>query len=269
MPIRVDYHTHTRLCKHAEGEPSEYLAAAAAKGLIEYGFSDHFPAPANFDSSSRMEPSQYPEYRALVKAAQANPPPGLAVRYGAEVDWVRGRMDEVYDLLAGEDFDYLIGSIHYVGDFGFDNDANIPAWAKPGTADHVWDAYGDLLLEMVGSGKFDVIGHIDLPKKFGCYPKSMDKFLARAEAALESAARLGVVMEINAGGLRKPVKEAYPSLELLKLARAKGVLITFGSDCHCPADVASGFDVAENLARAAGYQEYQRFDKRRHVPYHF
>jgi histidinol-phosphatase (PHP family) len=105
------------------------------------------------------------------------------------------------------------------------------------------------------------MAHPDLPKKFGFRPKGdltpiFDRFLT-------ACADNGTAIEISTAGLHKPCAEIYPSLEFLKLARARGVGITFGSDAHQPRHVGRDFDKAVALARAAGYAEFCRFAKRR------
>jgi histidinol-phosphatase (PHP family) len=70
-------------------------------------------------------------------------------------------------------------------------------------------------------------------------------------------------MELNTAGLRKPVGEIYPTIEILRKARKHGVQITFGSDAHAPAEVAANFAEAVALARECGYDSYATFESRR------
>ena len=116
----LDYHIHTDLCRHAQGAPDNYVKTAIKRGLGEIGFSDHCPWPAGFDMKSRMAISDFPQYKKILSGLREKFP-SLPIKYGLEVDWVPGRMDEVWDSLDKEEFDYLIGSIHHVGDFPFDN----------------------------------------------------------------------------------------------------------------------------------------------------
>ena len=166
----ADLHTHTSLCKHADGTPEEYFENACKRGLSYLGVSDHIPWPAGYDTSSRMNPEQYSEYRSIVRrlreSAENTP---VKVLYGIELDWVPGRMDEVSREIQEEPFDYLIGSIHYVGDFAFDNPYEIEKCDSIGV-DHVWTRYAGLMCEFVQNFKFDIMGHADLPKKFGHRP---------------------------------------------------------------------------------------------------
>ncbi len=264
--LPADYHIHTFLCKHAEGQPEAYLQHAFECGLDEIGLSDHCPWPEGFDQESRMYVSEYAQYREIVKKLQNNEL-GITVRYGLEIDWVPGRMNEVLPNLENEKFDYLIGSIHHTGEFPFDHPATIPVWNSPGMPDKVWNEYAEQLYDMVSHASINIIGHIDLPKKFAIYPPSLDNFMDKMSIILKKAAERGIAMEINSSGLRKPAREVYPSMGILKLAKEKGVKICFGSDAHGPSQVAADFTTSIALAKEAGYKNYLRFANRKPLDY--
>jgi histidinol-phosphatase (PHP family) len=126
----------------------------------------------------------------------------------------------------------------------------------------VWSAYFERLAKAARSGLFQIIGHADLPKKFGlrptqdCRPLYQHFVLAAAEA--------GCAMELNTAGLRKECHEIYPCAALVQLARQKQVPITFGSDAHAPEEVGLNFAEALALARTAGYAQACRFNRRQH-----
>ncbi len=259
----ADLHTHTKLCNHAGGESAEYLKRAMDAGLRWFGISDHFPAPSGYDSEFRMLPLEYSRYREIVRRSQEEAEgSGMEVLYATEFDYVPGRMREVYDLLDREDFDYTIGSVHYVDGFAFDDPAKIPEWQKRGV-DAVWTRYTELLCEFVTGFHFEIMAHADLPKKFGFFPTDTASFLMRMRSVFEIAARKDVCLELNTAGLRKPVHEIYPSLELLKLAKDAGMRITFGSDAHAPIEVAAGLKEAVELAVAAGFRSHVIFRRRK------
>ena len=117
----------------------------------------------------------------------------------------------------------------------------------------VWSAYFERLTQAAETGFFEIIGHADLPKKFGHRPTAdctplYEKFLSAAK-------KNNCAIELNTAGLRKDCKEIYPSREILGLAFQKGVPITFGSDAHAPEEVGMNFAEAIRLARSVGYQE--------------
>ena len=142
-PRRADLHTHTALCKHASGLPEEYLASAERAGLAYLGVSDHFPAPAGYDAEFRMAPADLPRYLGIVRSLREQAEGGpVRVLAAAEFDYVPGRMDEVFAALAPvrNEFDYLLGSVHYVGEFAFDDPDKLDEWPRYGV-DAVWDGY--------------------------------------------------------------------------------------------------------------------------------
>ena len=261
MPRRADLHTHTALCKHASGAPEEYLAAARKAGLAYLGVSDHFPAPAGYDAAFRMAPAELPRYfgilESLREAAKDSP---LRVLAAAEFDYVPGRMDEVFSALAPlrPKFDYLIGSVHYVGDFAFDDPDKLDEWPSFGI-DAVWDGYLADLKAFVELGGFNVLAHSDLPKKFGFRHSDPGSVLRRMTDIYECAASKGICLELNTAGLRVAANEIYPAPDLLRAAFRAGMKITLGSDAHKPAQVAYAFDDAAELARSVGWTMHTAF----------
>lgn len=261
----LDYHTHTYLCKHADGAPEEYLAAAEKAGLQELGVSDHCPWPSGYDPKWRMKASEYPIYQDIIKKLRESKSK-VQIKYGIEIDWVPGKMRETYENLAKHDYDYVIGSIHYIEDFPFDNPETLPVWQIEGKAEWIWESYFKLMLDYVSEAKFDIIGHFDLPKKFGKHSPKSDKITQYINDILTAAADNKIAIEINTSGLRKPVTEIYPSFEILKKAAAKGIMLTFGSDAHHPNDIAANFADAILMAKEAGFAHYHSFTKRVPTP---
>lgn len=258
---RADLHTHTALCKHASGTPEEYLAAARKAGLAYWGVSDHFPAPAGYDAAFRMTPDDLPRYLGILDSLrEAAKGSGLQVLAAVEFDYVPGRMDEVFAALdpLRPKFDCLIGSVHYVGDFAFDDPDKLADWPRYGV-DAVWDDYLTGLKAFVELGGFNVMAHSDLPKKFGFRPSNYENVLRRMTDIYECAAAKGICLELNTAGLRVAADEIYPSPELLRAAFRAGMKITLGSDAHKPEHVAYGFDQAAELARSVGWTMHTAF----------
>ncbi len=251
---------HTPLCRHAVGEPVDYAAAAVAAGLDEIGFSDHSPMERDDFDNWRMYASQLDAYVASVEEARRRFPQ-LAIRLALEVDYLPGQEDWIRSLAARHAWDYLIGSVHYLANnWDFDNPEKLSRW-KERDVWETWSLYYERLADSARSGLFDVIGHADLCKKFCFRPDRSPTPLYAT--FLDEAAASGVAMELNTAGLRKDCREIYPSLELLRMARARDIPITFGSDAHAPGEVGADFPAALALARQAGYTEYLRFQQRR------
>ena len=251
---------HTPLCRHATGEPTEYASHALQAGLREIGFSDHSPMRADDFDDWRMRFDQLDEYVVKVRQAQRDHP-GLTIKLALEVDYLPGHEAWIRELAARHPWDYLIGSVHYVSDaWAVDNPYKLSEW-KNRDAFEVWSIYFERLTMAAASGLFEIIGHADLPKKFGFYPQQdcaplFERFLDAAKVA-------NVAVELNTAGLRKDCREIYPSRRFVELMFQKDIPITFGSDAHAVGEVGMNFAEAMELARAVGYTKSRRFTQRR------
>lgn len=259
----TDYHTHTPLCRHAEGTPEEFVRMALVRGIREYGIADHAPMPDEPFDDWRMEYAQLPEYFDWIDAAREAAPADLAVRAGLECDWITGMEKWTAHLAGLYDWDYLIGSVHYLGGkWDFDNPLWIPRWEKI-NVEEVWTEYWKAYTDMVRSGLFDIMGHADLVKKFGFVPEGdLRRFY---EPAVEAMADTGAVLEINTAGWNKPCDEAYPAPGFLRLACEAGVPLVINSDAHEPEEIGQNFEKAREWALEAGFTELVRFRKRKYT----
>jgi histidinol-phosphatase (PHP family) len=245
-----DYHVHTHLCGHAEGEPAAYVERAIALGMTKMGIADHLPMFARWEAGLTMTMEQLDGYVTRVRALAAWYPE-IDILLGVEADYMEETEERVGELLARYDFDYVIGSVHFLSDgFGFDQSRNMHEIVARGV-DAVYRESYRLMARAAGPGLFNVVGDLDLPKKCGHRPD---------DAAAIAAA--GIAVEINTSGWRKPVGEVYPAAALLASAAALGIPLTFGSDAHVPADVGADFDRAVGLARVAGYAATLRLSDR-------
>ncbi|MCX6073951.1 MAG: histidinol-phosphatase [Campylobacterales bacterium] len=243
--MKIDLHNHTILCNHATGTVDSYVEAAIACGTEYFGLSDH--APMNYDYEYRMSFEQMDIYEQWVRNAQERYSDKITVLLGYEVDYLAGYMDE---RVLKRPCDYLIGSIHFIDEWGFDNPEYI---AKYNTMDMdtLYKRYFDLVETMAKSGNFDIVGHLDLLKVFKFFPKTDIRLLAKD--ALKAIKKANMTVEINVSGLRKPVTQAYPSPLLLEAIAELEIPITFGSDAHRPDQVGMFTDQAQALACSAGY----------------
>jgi histidinol-phosphatase (PHP family) len=259
MALPPDLHMHTPLCRHAVGEPVEYARRALETGLTEIGFSDHSPMQRDDFDDWRMRNDQLDEYVGKVRKAQHDFPQ-LTIRLALEVDYLPGHEDWIRDLAARHPWDYFIGSVHYVSDtWAVDSPYKLSEWKNRDTFE-VWSTYFERLTMAAETGFFEIIGHADLPKKFGHRPTRDCTPLY--ETFLSAAKKHNCAIELNTAGLRKDCKEIYPSREILQLAFQKGVGITFGSDAHAPGEVGMDLSQAIQLARDVGYKESCCFAQR-------
>ena len=191
------------------------------------------------------------------------------LRLGIEADFIRGREQQIAELLAACDFDYVVGSVHFVGRDG-DTDGFVAvdmeehgAWRAGWSAEELWRAYFQTLGEAARSGLFDILAHPDLVKVFGSgHPPPEGDLRRFYELAIEGIAESGIAVEVSTAGLRKPAGEIYPSPAFLEMALQAGAQVALSSDAHAPEDIGAGYDRAVELLREAGVDELCVFERR-------
>jgi len=281
----VDSHVH--LQPHGERPPvtreriERYLDVARERGVEQVAFTEHL---FRFEEAYKLlhgwwdADRAHPELSAVaaaywgddvsmgvadyVRVIEEAKSAGLPVLLGLEMDWLPGRADELRQFLAPYDWDIVLGSVHWIGSWGFDSttsDLDRAEWERRDT-DGVFDDYAALLRELASAGLCDVLAHPDLPKLFGHRPTS---FTPLHSAIVEAAQAGRCAVEINSNGYNRVVAEPYPALPVLERARAAGLSITLASDAHQPEQVGQRFDDLADLAARAGYQEFVSFRERR------
>ena len=255
----VDCHVHTARCGHGTGSVAEYVACARSRGLSGIALTEHLPLPDDLDPSRvySMPATDLPAYCREVEGEMVD---GVRVAVGVEADWLPARLDYVRDLLASQQWDVVLGSVHFIDSWAFDDPSLVAEWDRH-DVDATWERYFDLLIDAACSRMFDVMAHPDLIKKFGHRPAS-DPDLLYDEAA-RAFAEAGVAAEVSTAGLRKPVGELYPGDAFLLALRRHNVPVTLGSDAHAPSEVGYCFDEARTALRAAGYERLAWFEARK------
>jgi len=252
--MRVDLHNHTPLCNHAKGTIDAYIEAAISHKTEYFGFSDH--APMDFDPAYRMKFSDMQAYEKSVRDAKERYHDKINILLGYEVDFLEGHMDA---RVLNAKVDYLIGSVHFLGTWGFDNPAFIDTY-KNRDIDEIYKEYFASIEALAKSNHFDIIGHLDLIKVFDFHPKTDVRLLAAD--AIKAIKKADMVVELSVAGYRKPVKEAYPSDALLELIAEAEIPITFSSDAHHPKQVAFKSEQIESKAKEYGYRQCATFQER-------
>ena len=257
-----DYHTHNALCRHATGDPVDYVRTARQVGLAEVGISDHSPMPTEIDDW-RMLLEDFPRYVDLVSEARVAFP-DYPVRLGLEVDFLAGHEPWIEKLAGMADFDYLIGAVHYISPgWDIDNPKHLSRWAESDVMD-VWERYWRAYTACVRSGLFDYFAHPDLAKKFKHRP---DVDLRRFyEPAIQAAVDMGgAAFEINTAGRYKDIEEFYPALPFLEMMADAKLPVLISSDAHDPSHVGRDFEEALALVKAVGLKTTLRFEGRRRI----
>ena len=249
----IDLHNHTPLCNHATGDMQEYVNEAIKKGIKVFGFSDH--APMNFDKKYRMKFEEMQKYENEVLKLKEKYKDKIKILLGYEVDFT----PMVDEKVLQREVDYLIGSVHFLDNWGFDNPEFIKEWENR-DVDDIYNEYFSKIIELANSKLFDIVGHLDLIKVFGYKPKKI-----KIEKVLEAIKDNNLTIEINTAGLRKPVKEIYPSIPILEKIKKYEIDITFGSDAHSPQQVGLNLQEAINIAKQIGFKKAVYFEKREKI----
>jgi histidinol-phosphatase (PHP family) len=252
----IDCHIHTERCGHGTGTVAQMVGAAVFRGLSGIVMTEHLPLPTELDPTNHLSmPCEQLEPYAEEVREQAARVKGLDIVLGAEADWLPGReqyAEEVRAAAAELGVAVLLGSVHFIEEWAFDDPHNLDEWDAR-DIDTVWEEYFAQWCEAAESGLFDVMAHPDLVKKFGHRP-NFDPCGLYDEAAA-AAARGGVLIEVSTAGLRKPVGELYPGPELLASFRERGVGATVGSDAHATDEVGYHIEDAYRALADAGYEE--------------
>ena len=252
--MRLDYHMHT-IYSDGRSDLSEYVAEAEKKKIDEIGFSDHIYLEKRQWS---MDHANLPKYFGIIGTLKSKSQ--ISIKTGLEVDFIPDQMDSLMHLIRQWNPDYLICSVHHIGNWLLDSEREIEEW-KRRNVDQVYTQYFNLVQAMAKTQLFDIVGHLDLAKKFNHCP--MTDLTDLMHRTVETIGKSGMCVEVNTSGLRRPCREIYPSEKLLKMCFDNGIPITFGSDAHSPEDVGSGLDQAVGLVRRVGYDEITRFAQRR------
>jgi histidinol-phosphatase (PHP family) len=271
----TDYHVHLRsdelsatAAEHFTAANAErYRAAASERGIAELGVSEHV-----YRFTQALEIWQHPfwrenatddldDYCALVREH-------TDLRLGVEADYIPGREERIAALLEARDFDYVVGSVHFVGRHGSDQFVAVDmeeygAWRAGWSTEELWRAYFQALGEAAASGLFDVLAHPDLVKVFGPGRPPPEGDLRRFyELAMEGIESSGIAVEVSTAGLRKPVREIYPAPEFLEMCVSAGADVALSSDAHAPEDVGADYERALALLEDAGVSELSVFERR-------
>jgi histidinol-phosphatase (PHP family) len=266
----TDYHLHLR--PDGEGTAAEayftaanaerYREAAAERGIAELGVSEHV-----YRFTAALDVWQHPLWQHWARddldAYASFVREETDLRLGIEADFVSGREDRMANLLDAHEWDYVVGSVHFLGDFAVDIDDETDVWRHETSPDRIWRRYFETLARAAATGMYDVIAHPDLVKVWGRGRPAPDRDPRfYYEPAVEAIAEAGAAMELSTAGLRKPAGELYPSRALLEMAVDAGIPIALSSDAHVPGDVGRDYDAAVAALEAAGVRELCVFERR-------
>lgn len=250
--ILFESHSHTPLCKHADGDPTEYAAVAQQRGLKGLIVTCHNPMPNGFSARVRMREDQFDQYVDLVAQTRQQWAGRIDVRLGLEADYFEGHEEYLEKQLQSADFHFVLGSVHpQIDEFReryWDNDLI-----------EVQRTYFRLLAQAAETRLFDSIAHPDLIKNFTSKVWQPEMIMDDIRASLDRIAASGVAMELNTSGVNKTISEMNPFPTMLDEMRLRNIPVTLGADAHQPHRVADGYESAMELLSDAGYSHVSIF----------
>lgn len=268
--LLTDYHVHmAETGGYSIPYLKEYIKKAQEKGIKELGFSEHayfFYETKQILSNPWVDGRRhlhFADYQEFFDEAQQE---GLQIKMGIEMDYTPGKEKEMADFINQHPFDYVIGSVHWIKDWGIDLDIHKDEYEKRDLKE-VYEQYYDQIVTLAESRLFDFVGHIDLIKIFSYKPDDEAFIHEQYDRIVKALADSGTCIEISTAGLRKPVGEIYPDPVLLKKCYDAGVEIVISSDAHAPEHIGYAYDEAIELARSVSYTEIQTFTNRKKTAY--
>jgi histidinol-phosphatase (PHP family) len=268
--VLTDYHVHLRPDDpgtHAEtyftpGNAEHYREVATERGVQELGVAEHvhrFTAALDVWQHPFWRQNAVDELDRYVGFVREE----TDLKLGIEADYIAGREDRMGNLLEAHEWDYVVGSVHFLGNHAVDIDDETDVWKHETTAERVWRRYFEALAQSALCGLYDIIAHPDLVKIWGSGRPLPEKDLRFFyEPAVEAMLDADVAMEVSTAGLRKPVGEIYPARALIEMAVDGGVPIALSSDAHRPEQLAYGYEQAVELLTDCGVKEIAVFERR-------
>ena len=265
----TDYHVHLR--PDGEDTPFErymnsenaavYRDRASEKGIAELGVAEHiyrFTAALDVWDHQLWKDESGDDIDAYCEFVRTS----TDLKLGIEADFIPGREEQMRDLLDARDWDYVIGSIHFIGDGALDY-AKYDVWNSGRSPEKVWATYFEWLGELAATGMYDVLAHPDLVKHWGRERPVPEGDLRRFyELAIEKIADSGIAIEVSTAGLRKPIGELYPSMQFLQMCVEAGNPVALSSDAHVPDQLGYEYGRALDYLEEAGVTEICVFEKR-------
>jgi histidinol-phosphatase (PHP family) len=267
--LLTDYHVHLRP-DQGDNRPERFFTAANAqryretaseRGIAELGVAEHV-----YRFTAALDVWQHPFWRRHahddLDAYCGFVREQTDLRLGIEADFVPGREDRMATLLESQEWDYVIGSVHFLRDHSIDTE-EYSVWAAGESPERVWRRYFATVAEAARSGLYDIMAHADLVKVWGPRAPRPEGDLRRYyEPAVEAFAEAGVAIELSTAGWRKPVGEQYPAAALLELAVEAGCAIALSSDAHTPDELGFEYERAVELLEQVGVREIAVFERR-------
>ena len=266
--LKIDFpgfNSHYSLHNHSDWSDGQDTLEAMCRGAKDagiplFGMSDHWvaaPKPGMNSETWSMKLERLPEYIKTLKQLRSElEDESFKLLIGVEADYFHENHTEVFEKLNSIGLDYLIGSVHYSDIFPIDHDASDWQGLSQAKIDEIWTIYWEKLIAAAEFGQFDILGHLDLPKKFAYLP-SFD-YTPMALKVLDAAQKTDKAIELNTAGWDKPCQEQYPSNLLLKEAFQRHIPVVISADAHAVSQLTRHFEKAEKLCKIQSETNWSR-----------
>ncbi|MFL5895637.1 MAG: histidinol-phosphatase [Thermoleophilaceae bacterium] len=265
----TDYHVHLRP-DDTDATPERfftrenaerYREVASERGIAELGVAEHV-----YRFRQALDVWDHPFWRTYavddLDAYCGFVRDETDLRLGIEADFIPGREDRIANLLDGRDWDYVVGSVHFVGDRSLDTE-EFSVWDSSESPDRIWRRYFETVAEAADTGLFDILAHPDLVKVWGRDRPQPDGDLRRFYYQLiEAIADVDVSLEVSTAGWRKPVDEIYPAPAFIEMALDAGKPLALSSDAHVPDQLGYRYPDAVELLESLGVNEVAVYERR-------
>jgi histidinol-phosphatase (PHP family) len=267
--LLTDYHLHLRPDERENtaarfftpANAERYRETASERGIAELGVAEHI-----YRFTAALDIWQHPFWRQFatddLDAYCGFVREETDLRLGIEMDFIPGREDRIATVLDDHDWDYVVGSIHFLRDHSLDTQ-EYSVWGTGESPERIWRRYFETVAESARSGLYDIIAHPDLVKVWGRAAPRPDGDLRRYyEPAVEAFADADVAVELSTAGWRKPVGEQYPAQAFLEMLVDAGCPLALSSDAHVPGQVGYEYERAVELLESLGVREIAVFERR-------
>ncbi|MGD9396417.1 MAG: histidinol-phosphatase HisJ family protein [Candidatus Thorarchaeota archaeon] len=262
-----DYHIHPNYSIDAEGEVDEFCKAALEVGLREIAFTTHLDTDRVAEDcyvnvrGKRVDIASstwFEDYEATIRTAEDfYKEKGLQVLLGVEVDCFPGVHEGLPEGFYSTDFDLVIGSVHLIDHIAISANGRAEEAFRRHSMDELGEKYFSILLDSIDLEIFDILGHIDLYRRYGemFYGETIhDLWKPYLKELSRRMLSKGIGFEINTSSLRRGMQQPMPEEQIIQALRDEGIeTVTVGSDAHTPLDVGKGIAIALDVLKHVGF----------------
>lgn len=280
--VKTDYHIHPNYSiDAADVSIEEYCKKALDMGFNEICFTTHVELDSvrremdnyvmvNGKRISVFDPAWLDSYFNEIRRAQEQfKGTPLHIKAGVEIGYCPGTEKDIEKIVNNYPFDFVLGAIHCLDHIAISSMKESPRYFQPRTLDQVRRDYFTTLQELVATGLFDCLAHLDLYVRYGSRyfgPEINRIHEGIIESIFKEMAQKGMGLEINTSSRRRGLEEFHPSKEIVALAAESGITIfTVGSDAHKLEELGEYLDEAEAILEEFNLTNHV-FTKRQAIP---